>query len=112
MAAFLQQMYRFSSIKGLEGGVRDALIREGTAIAQPGPLEMHIAWRCGTRRRNWISLWKPTGDALGPILGEPLSTQPFNPSDDRIVALHLHLEHDDTMGYDIDIGVWWRPALD
>ena len=31
-------------------------------------VEFHMAWRCSTRR-NWVGLWKPTGDALSPILG-------------------------------------------
>jgi len=87
--------------------LRAALLRRRVPTAQPGPLEMHTAWRCGSIR-SWINLWKPTGDAFGPILGEPLASQPFNPSDDRIVALDLHLEQDDSLGYEVHVGVWWR----
>jgi len=89
--------------------LRATLLRRAVATAQPGPLEMQVAWRCSSRR-NWINLWKPTGDALGPILGEPVASQPFNPSDDRIVALYLHLGRDDSLGYEVDVGVWWQAA--
>jgi hypothetical protein len=89
--------------------LRATLLRREVATAQPGPLEMQVAWRCSSLK-NWINLWKPTGDALGPILGEPLASQPFNPSDDRIVALDLHLGRDDSLGYEVDVGIWWQAA--
>jgi len=95
--------------KQWKADLRAALLRTGVSTAPPGSLEMHVVWRC-SRSRNWVNLWKPTGDAFGPILGEPLASQPFNPSDDRIVALDLHLEQDDSLGYEVDVGIWWRPA--
>jgi hypothetical protein len=50
------------------------------------------------------ALWKPTGDAMGPVLGE---YRPFSPHDDRIVALSLHLNTDASIGHNVDIGMWW-----
>ena len=68
--------------------------------------EVHLAWRCSPAR-NWVSLWKPTGDAMGPVRGE---YRAFSPHGDRIVALYLHLNTDASIGHNVDIGMWWRDA--
>jgi hypothetical protein len=47
---------------------------------------------------------------MGPVLGEPDPKNPFNPSDDRIVSLGLHVDWDATMRHSVDVGMWWRPA--
>jgi len=88
-------------------GIRNALLNTRPQLLPPGPAFVHLVWRCA-RQRNWATLWKPTGDAMGPVLGEPSARNPFNPSDDRIVSLGLHLNVDDAMGYDVDVGMWWR----
>jgi len=69
-----------------------------------------LAWRCSATR-NWVWLWKPTGDAMGPVLGEPDACHPFNPNDDRIVALALHLNADPATGHEVDVAMWWRPSI-
>jgi hypothetical protein len=84
-----------------------------------GDVAVQLAWHCLSGRnwrqpRNWSALWKPTGDAMGPILG-PVHAQDasnkrrFNPDDHRIVALGLHLNIDEKMEYDVEVGMWWRP---
>ena len=45
---------------------------------------------------------------MGPILGEPDPRNPFNPQDDRIVALGLHLNADPATGHEVDVAMWWR----
>jgi hypothetical protein len=89
--------------------IRDALAQSQPAVMAPGPVELHLAWRCSSRR-NWINLWKPTGDVLGPVLGESSAGGQFNPNDDRIVALSLHLNNDETMAYAVEVGAWWKTA--
>lgn len=93
---------------------RDALrLRLADAVKQPlpdGQVEVHLAWRCRQSKRNWVNLWKRTGDTMGPILGGPTDRNPFNPYDDRVVALWLHLNPDDTIGFAVDVGMWWRLA--
>jgi hypothetical protein len=74
-------------------------------------MAVQLAWRCPARR-NWVSFWKPTGDAMGPVLGEPDSRNPFNPADDRIVALHLHRCIDESAGNGVRVGMWWRSWSD
>ena len=87
-------------------------IRSALAAAQPenlpaGQVKVHLAWRCNSIR-NWVSLWKPTGDTMGPVLGEPHPNNPFNPNDDRITFLALHLSREGTARNSIDIGMWWK----
>ncbi len=47
---------------------------------------------------------------MGPVLGEPDPDNPFNPNDDRIVVLGLHLDSNDSMGHGVDVALWWRPG--
>jgi hypothetical protein len=89
--------------------LRTALAEQVPRPLPPGPVEVHVAWRCSSRR-NWVWLWKPTGDAMGPLLGEPNPQRPFNPSDDRITVLGLHLNLDDGLRDDVDVGIWWKPV--
>lgn len=85
----------------------DGLVADGATISPSGPMEVRLAWRC-SKQRNWTNLWKLTGDAMGPVLGISNPAKPFNPDDDRIVDLQMHLNVDDAVGYDVDVGVWWR----
>lgn len=89
-------------------GIRHQLASSGAAELPAGPVQVRFAWRCSSRR-NWVWLWKPTGDALGPILGcDPRS--PYNPNDDRIVDIEFHRTVDESKGWHVDVGLWWRPA--
>src|SRR5207248_11560381 len=87
--------------------LRAALAKRASRPLPPGPVQVHLAWRCSSKR-SWVNLWKRTGDVMGPVLGEPANQTGFNPSDDRIVALGLHLNPDERMGFLVDVGMWWR----
>jgi hypothetical protein len=89
--------------------LRDAIKVDPSRQLQPGPVEVNLVWRCSSQR-NWTSLWKPTIDAMGPILGEPFPNRPFYPNDDRIVSLALHLNIDDGIGWSLYVGMMWRLA--
>jgi hypothetical protein len=90
--------------------IRQAL---GAHVDEPlpaGPVAVHLAWRLSASR-NWVDLWKPTGDAMGPVLGEPRFPQKeFQPSDDRITQLVLHRIVDDALDV-VDVGMWWASAI-
>ena len=100
-----------SSKPAWKASLREVLAATRPQLLPSGPVDVRLAWRCSPPpKRNWVWLWKPTGDAMGPVLGEPGAKHPFNPSDDRIVSLGLHLNADESMGHDVDVGMWWRPA--
>jgi hypothetical protein len=91
-----------------------AAIHEACRTAHPepapyGPLRIQICFQVSAAR-NWSTLWKPAVDALGPLLGIPDPTRPFRPSDDRIVALALHRNIDDSLSHDVVITVWCTPV--
>jgi hypothetical protein len=52
-------------------------------------------------RRNWLNLWKPTIDALDPLLGRTHEERDWHPKDGRITDLGLHVTTDPTLGNDI-----------
>ncbi|WP_182524444.1 hypothetical protein [Nocardioides dongkuii] len=73
-----------------------------------GPVRLIVAYDLGPRR-TWVNLWKPTIDALGPLLGTvPRPTKAHDdPRDGRITALELHRTVDPDAGNDIKISFWW-----
>ena len=89
--------------------LREALVDAGVVELPAGPVAMEVGWGV-SRGRNWLNLWKPTFDAMGPVLGEPDDRRPFNPADDRITSLRLHRALDDSLGWNIDIAACWRMA--
>ena len=87
----------------------DALAATGPVVVEEGPVALHVAFRVSAQR-NWASLWKPTIDALGGILGLDKPDQPFHPRDDRIVDLGLQHAIDPSIGHAVGVAVWWKPA--
>jgi len=86
--------------------LRGELERTARPLPPCGPVEVRLAFRCSSKR-NWTSLWKPTGDCMGPVLGATREAG-FNPKDDRIVSLAHHLEVDDNLKNALLVGMWWR----
>lgn len=89
-------------------GVREQLLALRPAQLEAGPVEVHLAWRYAAQQR-WAELWKPTIDAMGPVVGEPHPPPPFSPDDGRIVSLGMHFTRDDTRWWGLPIGMYWRP---
>ncbi len=91
--------------------LREGLLGSCPSQLSGGQVAVQIAWRCNpTRVSQWVQWWKPTGDAMGPFLGEP-NKNPFNPSDDRITSLALHLNVDPDMPHPVDVGMWWPATV-
>lgn len=93
--------------------IHDQLVDAGAS-----PLPSHtgiavvIGYRCGPRR-NWINMWKPTIDALGPLIGE--GPRPWHPRDGAIVDLALHCVVDEDLQWDVETfveatSVAWEPT--
>lgn len=97
---------RDATQKSWKERIRAALAESGAAAVPPGPASVKLAWRCAARR-NWCAYWKPTGDAMGPVLGVSNPLKPYHLDDDRIVDLELHRIVDDTLRNDVEVGMWW-----
>jgi hypothetical protein len=89
--------------------LRNALTATNPVLVTASAIEVQIAWTCSPKR-NWVALWKPTGDCMGPILGEQNPLRPFAPNDDRIVDLKFHRTLEETSGSNVYIAFWWRTA--
>jgi len=71
----------------------------------PGPVRLELSFVVGPRR-NWLVLWKPTIDALEPLLGrDPAGKRPWHPCDGRITELGMHLTVDPAFGSEIEVGI-------
>ncbi len=75
----------------------------------PGPVRLELAFVVGPGR-NWLNLWKPTIDALDPLLGRTLPDRDWHPRDGRITELGMHLTVDPAVRYDVTVGIAAQPA--
>jgi len=87
--------------------VRESLA--GVAELPTGPVRLEIAFTVGPRR-NWLNLWKPTIDALDPLLGRSSPDRLWHPKDGRIIELGLHLTIDNQLSNDVQIFIAAEPA--
>ncbi|MGD1204825.1 hypothetical protein ACKUVQ_00245 [Mycobacterium seoulense] len=89
------------------GGAYKEEIRSAIAGAKElpaGPVRLELAFVVGFTM-NWINLWKPTIDALDPLLGRVRSHRGWDPLDGRITELGMHLTVDPTERYGVVIGI-------
>jgi hypothetical protein len=89
--------------------IRSGLAASNPSPIPPGPARIRIAWRCAASR-NWCVLWKPTGDAMGPVLGNANPERPYQLNDDRIIDLEFHRLVDESLNHDVVVEMWWRSA--
>jgi hypothetical protein len=82
--------------------IRDQL--SSASALPPGPIRMQVSFVVGSGR-NWMSLWKPTIDSLGQILGRDPAAGPWAPLDGRIIELGLHCSVDPNIGHDVFIAI-------
>jgi hypothetical protein len=87
--------------------VHDQIASAVAGFPQLVVTDLQICFRVSPKI-NWANLWKPAIDALGPILGE--GSKPFHPNDDRILRLTLHRLVGANIGWNVELGVWWRSS--
>jgi hypothetical protein len=94
-----------------EGTWKQAVWRAAQAeeALPEGPVALQLAFAGGSDR-SWTSLWKPSIDALDPLLGRTYPGREWNPQDGRIVRLGFHRLPDDALGDDVSLTVCARPA--
>jgi hypothetical protein len=74
-----------------------------------GAVQLQLAFVVGPQR-NWLTLWKPTIDALDPLLGRTREDWDWHPEDGRITNLGLHLDVDPSLGHDVMVSIAAAPA--
>lgn len=72
-------------------------------------VQLQLAFVVGPQR-NWLTLWKPTIDALDPLLGRTREDRDWHPRDGRITDLGLHVAVDASLGHDIVVSIAAAPA--
>lgn len=87
-----------SQTKAYKEQVRSA-VAHATELP-PGGVHLQLAFVVGPRR-NWLNLWKPTIDALDPLLGRTRPDRDWHPNDGRITDLGLHVNVDSSLGHDV-----------
>lgn len=75
----------------------------GVCRLPDGPVRLELSFVIGNR--GWLGLWKPTIDALDPLLGRTYPERPYHPLDGRITELGMHVTVDLALGYDVLIGI-------
>ena len=82
--------------------VRSAVV--GAAEIPTGAVQLQLAFAVGPQR-NWLTLWKPTIDALDPLLGRTREDRDWHPQDGRITDLGLHVAVDPSLGHDVLVSI-------
>ncbi len=77
---------------------------EGARELPDGPVQLEIVFTIGPAR-SWLNLWKPTIDALGPLLGISDPRREWHPRDGRITQLGLHCQLDPKIGYGVELKI-------
>jgi len=85
-----------------------AAVADATELP-PGPVKLELSFVVGPGR-NWLNLWKPTIDALDPLLGRTHPNRDWHPLDGRITELGMHLTVDPAARHDVAIGIAATPA--
>ena len=91
-----------SQTKAYKQQVRAAVV--GAAEIPAGAVQLQLAFVVGPQR-NWLSLWKPTIDALDPLLGRTRADRDWHPKDGRITDLGLHVAVDRSIGHDVVVTI-------
>jgi hypothetical protein len=86
--------------------LRRAVARCGSVPLPEGPIHLRVQLRCASAR-NWVGLWKPAGDAMGPILGYDHSRNPYHPRQDRLTRLEFHRQLDERLATAVEAEYFW-----
>jgi hypothetical protein len=80
-------------------------------VIPAGAVQLQLAFVVGPQR-NWLTLWKPTIDALDPLLGRTREDRDWHPRDGRITDLGLHVAVDASLGHDVVVSIAAAPAAE
>jgi hypothetical protein len=86
--------------------LRRALARVEPVPLPDGPVRLLLEFACA-QNRNWVSLWRPAGEAMGPILGYDRSLDAHHPRTDRLMHLEFHRRLDDRLADAVEVVYRW-----
>jgi hypothetical protein len=89
--------------------LRRALTRSVSVPFPEGPVHLALHIRCSPKQ-NWVALWKPALDALGPILGYDRADDPHRPRTDHLTRIEFHRQLDEGMGTGVEVEYRWTPV--
>jgi hypothetical protein len=102
----LQSLFRTSKTTACRVEIGHSYGRgDSSAVGLPGRAHVYLR-----PQRNWLTLWKPTIDALDPLLGRTREARDWHPQDGRITDLGLHVTVDASLGHDVLISIAAAPA--
>ncbi|WP_370330732.1 hypothetical protein [Mycolicibacterium hippocampi] len=81
-----------------------AAVADGAPVPADRPVRLELSFVVGFTM-NYLNLWKPTIDALGPLLGPGVSGKPWDPNDGRITELAMHVTVNPNARYGVVIGI-------
>ena len=76
-----------------------AAVTHASEIRAEG-VQLQLAFVVGPHR-NWLSVWKPTIDALDPLPGRTRPDEDWHSKDGRIIDLELQVGVDASLGHDV-----------
>jgi hypothetical protein len=89
--------------------LRRSLAASVTVPLPEAPVHLQVTFRCAPDR-NWVSLWRAAGQALGPVLAYDQSRNPYHPREDRVTHLEFHRQTDDRLGSAVEVDYSWTAA--
>jgi len=89
--------------------LRVGIARKASIPLPEGPVHLTLHLRCPPKL-NWISLWKPAVDALGPLLGYDRSGDPHSPRSDLLTRVEFHRQTAEDLGNSVELQYAWRPV--
>ena len=101
------QLHRIRTTASVASVTFKQQVRSGlgdTAELSAEAVSLQIAFVVGPKR-NWLNLWKPTIDALDPLLGRTYPGRDWHPKDGRIADIGLHLAIDASIGDAVELVV-------
>lgn len=108
LSTFIVRTTASSQTRAYKEQVRAAVAHAREVPA--GSVHLQLAFVVGPMR-NWLILWKPTIDALDPILGRTRADVEWHPRDGRITQLGLHVAIDSSLGHDVVVAIAVDPAV-
>jgi hypothetical protein len=86
--------------------LRRTLSRAQSVPLPEGPVLLQMEFACSPDL-NWVTLWRPAGEAMGPVLGYDRSREAHHPLTDRLAHLEYHRRIGERRGVPVEVHFRW-----